>query len=81
MDGSTDDNVTEQETIFIRNYVQGKTITRFVCISEPQSIGSEDMLAFVNEKLNENYLTVTNHMSKFVEFGRDGASNMMPDGM
>jgi hypothetical protein len=52
-----------------------------VCIGEPQSIGSEDMFAFVNEKLNETYLTVTNHMSKFVGFGRDGASNMMPDGM
>jgi hypothetical protein len=33
------------------------------------------MFAFVNEKLNENYLT--NHMSKFVGFGCDGASNMM----
>ena len=79
MDGSTDDSVTEQETIFIRNCIQGKIITGFVCIGEPQSIGSEDMFAFVNEKLNENYLT--NHMSKFVGFGRDGASNMMPDGM
>ena len=53
----------------------GKTITRFVCIDEPQSTSSEDMFAFVNEKLNENYLT--NHMSKFVGFGCDGASNMM----
>ena len=34
MDGSTDDSVTEQETIFIRTCVQGKTITRFVCIGE-----------------------------------------------
>ena len=67
MNGSTDDSVTEQETIFIRNCVQGKTITRFVCIGEPQSTSSEDMFAFVNEKLNENYLT--NHMSKFVGFG------------
>jgi hypothetical protein len=33
-----------------------------VCIGEPQSTSSEDMFAFVNEKLNENYLT--NHMSK-----------------
>ena len=57
MNGSTDDSVTEQETIFIRNCVQGKTITRFVCIGEPQSTSSEDMFAFVNEKLNENYLT------------------------
>ena len=57
MDDSTDDSVTKQETIFIRNCVQGKTITRFVCIGEPQSTSSEDMFAFVNEKLNENYLT------------------------
>jgi hypothetical protein len=75
MDGSTDDSVTEQETIFIRNCVLGKTITRFVCIGEPQSTSSEDMFAFVNEKLNENYLT--NHMSKFVGFGCDGVSNIM----
>ena len=74
MDGSTDDNVTEQETIFIRTCVHGKTITRFVCIGEHQSTSSENLFAFVNEKLNENYLT--NHMSK-VGFGCDGASNMM----
>jgi hypothetical protein len=47
----------EQETIFIRTCVHGKTITRLVCIGEPQSTSSEDMFAFVNEKLNENYLT------------------------
>ena len=63
-------SVTKQETIFIRNCVQGKTITRFVCIGEPQSTSFEDMFA-----LNENYLT--NHRSKFVGFGCDGASNMM----
>ena len=51
MDGSTDDSVTEQKTIFIRNCVQRKMITRFVCIGEPQSTSSEDMFAFVNEKL------------------------------
>jgi hypothetical protein len=36
MDGSTDDSITEQETIFIRTCVHGKTITRLVCIGEPQ---------------------------------------------
>jgi hypothetical protein len=77
MDGSTDDSVTKQETIFIGNCVQGKTITRCVCICEPQSTSSEDMFAFVNEKLNENYLTNHTCMSKFVGFGCDGASNMM----
>ncbi len=68
MDTSTDDSdcVTEQETIFIRNCVQG-----FVCIGEPKTTSSEDMFACVNE----NYLT--NHKSKFVGFGCDGASNMM----
>ena len=30
MDGSTDDSVTEQKTIFIRNCVQRKIITRLV---------------------------------------------------
>jgi len=48
MDGSTDDSVTEQETMFIRTCVRGKTITRFVCIGEPQSTSSEDLFAFVN---------------------------------
>jgi hypothetical protein len=33
------------------------------------------MFVFVNEKLNENFLT--NYMSKFVGFGCNGASNMM----
>jgi hypothetical protein len=68
MDTSTDDSdcVTEQENIFIRNCVQG-----FVCIGEPKTTSSEDMFACVNE----NYLT--NHKSKFVGFGCDGASNMM----
>jgi hypothetical protein len=60
MDTSTDDSdcVTEQETIFIKNCVQG-----FVCIGEPKTTSSEDMFACVNE----NYLT--NHKSKFVGFG------------
>ena len=44
-------------------------------LCEPQSTSSEDMFAFLNEKLNENYLT--NHMSKFVGFGCDGASNII----
>ena len=56
----------DQETIFIRNCVQG-----FVCIGEPKTTSSEDIFACVNE----NYLT--NHKSKFVGFGCDGASNMM----
>jgi hypothetical protein len=49
---STDDNVTGQETKFIRTCVQGKTITRFVCIGKHQSTSSEDLFAFVNKKLN-----------------------------
>jgi hypothetical protein len=31
-------------------------------VGEPQSTSSEDLFAFINEKLNENYLT--NHMFK-----------------
>ena len=41
--------VTEQETIFIRNCVQG-----FVCIGEPKTTSSEDMFACVNE----NYISL-----------------------
>jgi hypothetical protein len=32
MDGSTDDSVTEQETIFLRTCMEGKIVNRFVCI-------------------------------------------------
>jgi hypothetical protein len=35
MDGSTDDSVTEQETISLRTCMEGKIINRFVCIGEP----------------------------------------------
>ena len=65
MDGCTDECYwTGNYILLIRTCVQGKTTTRFVCIAigEPQSTSSEDLFAFVNEKLNENYLT--NHMSK-----------------
>ena len=75
MDGSTDDSVAEQETIFLRTCMEGKIVNRFVCIGEPKSTGSADLFAFVQDKLNDNFLS--NHMSKFVGFGCDGASNMM----
>jgi hypothetical protein len=35
-----------------------------VCIGEPKSTGSADLFAFVQDKLNDNFLS--NHMSKFV---------------
>jgi hypothetical protein len=70
MDGSTDDSVTEQETVFLRTCMEGKIVNRFVCIGEPKSTGSADLFAFVQDKLNDNFLS--NHMSKFVGFGGDG---------
>ena len=60
---------------FPENLYGGKIVNRFVCIGEPKSTGSEDLFAFVPGKLNDNFLS--NHMSKFVGFGCDGASNMM----
>jgi hypothetical protein len=52
MDGSTDDSVTEQETVFLRTCMEGKIVNRFVCIGEPKSTGSADLFAFVQDKLN-----------------------------
>jgi hypothetical protein len=66
MEGSTDDSVTEQETVFLRTCMEGKIVNRFVCIGEPKSTGSADLFAFVQDKLNDNFLS--NHMSKFVGF-------------
>jgi hypothetical protein len=38
MDGSTDDSVTEQETVFLRTCMEGKIVNRFVCIGEPKRV-------------------------------------------
>lgn len=73
MDGSTDDSVTEQETIFLRTCMEGKIVNRFVCIGEPKSTGSADLFAFVQDKLNNNFL------SKFVGFGCDGMQKWFGD--
>ena len=75
MDGTTDGGTKEQETLFIRTCVKGKTITRFLSIGEPLNTTSSILHGFVMEQLdNENLLP---HMSKFVGFGSDGASNMI----
>jgi hypothetical protein len=75
MDGSTDDSVTEQETIFLRWCSMGKIETRFLCFCEPNSTCSEDLYKFVLDKVEENGLLT--HLSKLVGFGCDGASNML----
>ena len=66
MDGSTDDSVTEQETIFyLLEPVFREKLPQdlhVLPLVNPITTSSEDLFAFVNEKLNENYLT--NHMSK-----------------
>jgi hypothetical protein len=75
MDGSTDSSTTEQETIFIRCCVHGKTELKFLCIGEPRSTCAQDLLTFVKQKLEENNLA--DQMHKLVGFGCDGASNML----
>ena len=75
MDGSTDDSVTEQETLFVRWCKNGKIVTRFVCIGEPNSTTSKDLLLFVKQKLEESELSSISAV--LVGFVCDGASNMM----
>ena len=75
MDGSTDSSTTEQETIFVRFCIGGQIHLRFVCIGQPRSTSSADLLAFVKKKISENNLD--QHMHKLVGFGSDGAANMM----
>ena len=75
MDGSTDDGVVEQETLFIRSCHKGKVTAWFLCIGEPQSTASEDLYGFVIDQLKYNQIFP--QMSKCVGFGSDGASNMV----
>ncbi|XP_062600058.1 zinc finger protein 862-like [Saccostrea cucullata] len=75
MDGSIDNAVVEQETLFFRAAKNGKIISRFVCIGEPNSISSADLYKFVKDSTQENGLE--KHMSKLVGFGSDGAASMM----
>ncbi|XP_062589081.1 zinc finger protein 862-like [Saccostrea cucullata] len=75
MDGTTDSGTAEQETLFIRFCSAGKISCHFLCIGEPRSTTSADLLKFVKDKLDENKLS--DQMKKLVGFGCDGASNMM----
>lgn len=75
MDGSTDSAVVEQETLFFRASINGKIVTRFVCIGEPNSTCSTDLYTFVKDSTKENGFE--KHMNKLVGFGSDGAANMM----
>ena len=75
MDGTTDGGSKEQETLFLRTCNDGEIITRFLCIGEPDSTKANALHAHVMSQLeSENLLE---HMSKFVGFGCDGASNMI----
>lgn len=74
IDGTTDDSVKEQETIFIRWCLRGKIETRFFSIGEPDSTSSEDLYKSVKMKIQDQNMLP--HMSILVGFGCDGASNM-----
>ena len=74
MDGSTDDASIEQESLFVRSCINGKIISKFICIGEPESTSSDDLYKFVNEQL-ENF-GFKDHMNKLIGFGSDGASNL-----
>jgi hypothetical protein len=54
MDGRTDDASIEQESLFFRFCINGKIISKFICIREPESTSSDDLYKFVNEEL-ENF--------------------------
>lgn len=74
MDGSTDDSITEQETIYMRTSHKGKILNRFICIGEPESTCSADLYQFVISQMKDN--NIYGDMGKLVGFGSDGASNM-----
>jgi hypothetical protein len=75
MDGSTDDSITEQESLFVRTSHKGKIITRFICIGEPESTCSSDLYQFVIAQMKDN--GIYTDMGELVGFGSDGASNMV----
>ena len=75
MDGSTDDSITEQESLFVRTSHKGKIITRFICIGEPESTCSSDLYQFVIAQMKDN--GIYTDMGELVGFGSDGTSNMV----
>lgn len=75
MDGSTDSSSVDQEDLYIQASVNGRVFSKFLCIGEPESAGSEDINNFVNEQLKSN--DIYGEMKKCVGFGSDGASNMV----
>jgi hypothetical protein len=74
MDGSTDDATDEQETLFIKTCHKGKLSVHFLCVGEPESTCSSDLLDFVIDRLKMFHLY--EQMCKFLGLGSDGASNM-----
>ena len=59
---------------FFRSSINGKIISKFICIGEPESTSSDDLCKFVNEELDN--FGFKDHMNKLIGFGSDGASNM-----
>ena len=42
------------KSLFFRSCINGKIISKFICIREPESTSSDDLYKFVNEEL-ENF--------------------------
>ena len=47
MDGNTDDASIEQESFF-RSCINGKIISKFICIGEPESTSSDDLMIYAS---------------------------------
>lgn len=74
MDGTTDNAAIEQETLFLRTAIDGKVITKFLCVGEPEATTSVALHELIKKKLSGTL--ISRHMTKIVGFGSDGASNM-----
>lgn len=63
----------EQETLFFCASKNGKIVTQFVCIGEPNSTSSADLYTFVKDCTKENEFE--EDMNKLVDFRSDSTRN------
>ena len=77
MDGTTDISAVEQETLFIRMANNGKIISKFLEICEPESTSADDIYATITACLDGMKECDVNVSNQLVGFTCDGASNML----
>ena len=68
MDGSTDDATVEQESIFLRTYVNGQLLNRFVCVGQPLSSTAEHLHMYMKRIMGE--FGLEEHLKKLMGFGQ-----------